>query len=111
MSDDTLKIRRKISTLASSLDDLETSLTALSSQSLPDLVINLDTIQQAKLQVVIPYLAYDLVFSPSYFSLHAFLPTGMSYSLPKDKGSGPENASSNCGARTFISLLRCQECR
>jgi len=23
------------------------------------------------------------------------------YSLPKDKGSGPENASSNCRARTF----------
>ena len=104
MSDDTLKIRRKISTLASSLDDLETSLTALSSQSLPDLVMGLDTIQQAKLQVVIPYLAYDLVFSPSYFSLHAVLPTGMSYSLFKDKGSGPENASSNCGARTFISV-------
>jgi exosome complex protein LRP1 len=62
MSDDTLKIRRKISTLTRSLDDLETSLTALSSQSLPDLVIGLDTIQQAKLQVVIPYLVYDLVF-------------------------------------------------
>jgi len=38
----------------SSLDDLETSLTAILSQSLPDLVIGLDTIQQAKLQVVIP---------------------------------------------------------
>jgi exosome complex protein LRP1 len=66
MSDDTLKIRRKISTLTRSLDDLETSLAALSSQSLPDLVIGLDTIQQAKLQVVIPYLVYDLVFGPSY---------------------------------------------
>ena len=79
MSDDTPKIRRKIFTLASSLDDLETSLTALSSQSLPDLVTGLDTIQQAKLQVVIPYLVYDLVFSPSYFSLHTVPPTGMSY--------------------------------
>ncbi len=65
MSDDTLKIKRKLSTLANSLDDLETSLTALSSQSLPGLVIGLDTIQQAKLQVVIPYLVYDLVFGPS----------------------------------------------
>ncbi|KAI0001734.1 hypothetical protein BJV77DRAFT_1063138 [Russula vinacea] len=90
MSDDTLKIRRKISTLASSLDDLETSLTALSSQSLPDLVIGLDTIQQAKLQVVIPYLAYDLVFSPSYFSLYAVLPKGMCYSLLKTRGLDPK---------------------
>ncbi|KAF8506818.1 hypothetical protein F5888DRAFT_1645560 [Russula emetica] len=62
MSDDTLKIKRRLSTLTSSLDDLETSLTPLLSQSLPDLVIGLDTIQQAKLQVVIPYLVYDLVF-------------------------------------------------
>lgn len=65
MSDDTLKIKRKLSTLNSSLDNLENSLTALLSQSLPDLVIGLDSIQQAKLQVVIPYLVYDLVFGPS----------------------------------------------
>lgn len=65
MSDDTLKIRRKISTLTNALDALETNLTALSSQSLPELVIGLDTIQQAKLQVLIPYLVYDLVFGPS----------------------------------------------
>ena len=65
MSDDTLKIRRKISTLTIALDALETNLTALSSQSLPELVIGLDTIQQAKLQVLIPYLVYDLVFGPS----------------------------------------------
>jgi len=65
MSDDTLKIKRKLSALTSSLDDLETSLTAILSQSLPDLLIGLDTIQQAKLQVVIPYLVYDLVFGSS----------------------------------------------
>lgn len=62
MSDDTLKIKRRLSTLASSLDELETGLAALLSQSLPELVLGLDTIQQAKLQVVVPYLVYDLVF-------------------------------------------------
>ncbi|KAI9460473.1 hypothetical protein BJY52DRAFT_256338 [Lactarius psammicola] len=62
MSDDTLKIKRRLSALASSLDELETGLAALLSQSLPELVLGLDTIQQAKLQVVIPYLVYDLVF-------------------------------------------------
>jgi hypothetical protein len=74
MSDDTLKIKRKLSTLANSLDDLETNLTALSSQSLPGLVIGLDTIQQAKLQVVIPYLVYDLVFGPSHSTCYSNRP-------------------------------------
>jgi exosome complex protein LRP1 len=64
MSDDTLKIKRRLSTLAGSLDELETGLAALLSQSLPELILGLDTIQQAKLQVVIPYLVYDLVFGP-----------------------------------------------
>ena len=97
MSDDTLKIKRRLSTLTRSLDDLETSLTALLSQSLPDLVIGLDTIQQAKLQVVIPYLVYDLVFGPSLFSqLQLVGMTYIYYSLPKNQGYRPENASSNC---------------
>jgi hypothetical protein len=48
-----------------SLDDLETGLSTLLSQSLSEVVLGLDTIQQAKLQVVIPYLVYDLVFGPS----------------------------------------------
>ncbi len=64
MSDDTLKIKRRLSALASSLDELETGLAALLSRSLPELVLGLDTIQQAKLQVVVPYLVYDLVFGP-----------------------------------------------
>jgi exosome complex protein LRP1 len=65
MSDDTRKVRRKLATLTNSLDDLETRLAPLLSQSLPELILSLDTIQQAKLQVVIPYLVYDLVFGPS----------------------------------------------
>lgn len=70
MSDDTRKIKRKLSALASSLDDLETGLSALLSQPLPEMVLGLETIQQAKLQVVIPYLVYDLVFGPSYILSH-----------------------------------------
>ncbi|KAI0257250.1 hypothetical protein BJV78DRAFT_1150209 [Lactifluus subvellereus] len=62
MSDDTLRIKRKLSALTSSLDDLETGLSTLLSQSLPEVVLDLETIQQAKLQVVVPYLVYDLVF-------------------------------------------------
>ncbi|KAI0274955.1 hypothetical protein BC834DRAFT_965413 [Gloeopeniophorella convolvens] len=62
MADDTLKAKKKLSTLAKSLDDLESSLESLTSRSLPELILGLDTVQQAKLQVVIPYLVYDLVF-------------------------------------------------
>ncbi|KAH9004140.1 hypothetical protein EDB86DRAFT_3062472 [Lactarius hatsudake] len=62
MSDDTLKVKKRLSTLSSSLDELENGLAAMLSQSLPELLIGLDTIQQAKLQVIIPYLVYDLVF-------------------------------------------------
>ena len=64
MSDDTLKIKRRLSTLVNLLDELETGLAALLSQSLPELVLGLDTTQQAKLQVIIQYLVYDLVFGP-----------------------------------------------
>ncbi|KAH9081772.1 hypothetical protein EDB83DRAFT_2589837 [Lactarius deliciosus] len=49
MSDDTLKIKKRLSTLSSSLDELENGLAAMLSH-------------KAKLQVVIPYLVYDLVF-------------------------------------------------
>src|SRR5713101_6686847 len=103
-TDDTRKVKRKLSALTNSLDDLETSLAPLLSQSLPDLVLGLDTIQQAKLQVVVPYLVYDLVFGPSqnFPSPHAYPPTAIAYSLPEDKGSRPENTPSNCGARAFI---------
>ncbi|KAI9454830.1 hypothetical protein F5148DRAFT_1369944 [Russula earlei] len=62
MSNDALKIKRKLSALSTSLDDLESGLSPLLSQPLPELVAGLDAIQQAKLQVVIPYLVYDLVF-------------------------------------------------
>lgn len=115
-SDDTTKIKRKLSTLTSSLHNLETNLAELLSQSLPELVLGLDTIQQAKLQVVIPYLLYDLVFGPSqnfHISLHAVPPTGMTYSLPKDKRSRPENAPSNCRARAHNLLLfwKCHKCQ
>lgn len=82
MSNDTLKTKKRLSTLATSLDELETGLTALLSQPLPDLIHGLDTIQQAKLQVVIPYLVYDLVFGPCciLISLLVTLPTNTAFS-------------------------------
>jgi len=62
MSTDTSKIRSKLAKLDKSLDQLESHLEPLLAQSLPETLLALDTLQQAKLQVVIPYVVYDLVF-------------------------------------------------
>lgn len=62
MSMDTSKIRSKLAKLDKSLDELESQLEPLLSKSLPETLLALDTIQQAKLHVIIPYVVYDLVF-------------------------------------------------
>jgi len=62
MSTDTTRIRSKLAKLDKSLDELESQLEPLFARSLPETLLALDTIQQAKLQVVIPYVVYDLVF-------------------------------------------------
>ncbi|KAA1467774.1 C1D-domain-containing protein [Dentipellis sp. KUC8613] len=62
MADETAKLKTKLAALSKSLDGLESALEPLLSQSLPETVLGLDTIQQAKLQVAIPYVVYDLVF-------------------------------------------------
>ncbi|EJD03743.1 C1D-domain-containing protein [Fomitiporia mediterranea MF3/22] len=52
----------KVNALSHSLDELEKTLEPLLSKPLPDTLSSLDTLQQAKLQVVLPYLINDLVF-------------------------------------------------
>lgn len=66
MAADMNRLKMKLSTLSSSLDDIEAQLEPLLAQSLPETVMGLETIQQAKLQVVLPYLVYDLIFSVWY---------------------------------------------
>ncbi|KAI0784908.1 hypothetical protein C8Q75DRAFT_829292 [Abortiporus biennis] len=56
------KIRAQLSNLNGSLDELEAQLEPLLAQSLPESLLNLETMQKAKLQVAIPYIVYDLVF-------------------------------------------------
>lgn len=68
MADSSSKIRAKLSALNDSLDELKTQLEPLLAQSLPETLLGLDNIQQAKLQVMVPYLVYDLVFSMSFFT-------------------------------------------
>lgn len=63
MTSQTEKAKAKLLTLSSSFDDLEDLLEPLFAQTLPETILGLEKIQQAKLQTVLPYLVYDLVFS------------------------------------------------
>ncbi|KAF9785727.1 hypothetical protein BJ322DRAFT_1004557 [Thelephora terrestris] len=58
---DTNKLRARVATLDKLLDDFDGQLDDLLAKSLPETLLGLDTLQQAKLQVTIPYLVYDLV--------------------------------------------------
>ncbi|KAI0828907.1 hypothetical protein BC628DRAFT_1178282 [Trametes gibbosa] len=62
MADDSEKLLAKLDALNDSLDDLEGKLEPLFAQTLPETLLPLETIQQVKLNVAIPYLVYDLMF-------------------------------------------------
>ncbi|KAG1771279.1 Sas10/Utp3/C1D family-domain-containing protein [Suillus occidentalis] len=62
MASDEDKLLAKVANLNASLDELETQLEPLFTKSLPETLVALETIQQAKLQVILPYVLYDLVF-------------------------------------------------
>lgn len=62
---DTDKLRVRVATLDKLLDDFDGQLDDLLVKSLPETLLGLDTLQQAKLQVTVPYLVYDLIISRS----------------------------------------------
>ncbi|KAF5375288.1 hypothetical protein D9758_000543 [Tetrapyrgos nigripes] len=62
MTTETRKAKSKLAVLSASLEELESHLDPLFSQSFSETLLGLEPIQQAKLQTVIPYLVYDLVF-------------------------------------------------
>ncbi|KAJ7597322.1 hypothetical protein C8J56DRAFT_315513 [Mycena floridula] len=62
MANETGKARAKLTNLALSLDELEHGLQPLLSVPLAESLLTLEPIQQAKLQTLLPYLVYDLVF-------------------------------------------------
>ena len=63
MAESSEQLLAKLATLNDSLDDLEDRLEPLLSQTLPESLLPLETIQQVKLNVALPYLVYDLIFS------------------------------------------------
>lgn len=60
---DTAKLRSRLLNLDRLLDDFDSQLDPLLAQSLSESLLPLNTIQQAKLQVTVPYLVYDLIIS------------------------------------------------
>ncbi|KAJ7665201.1 Sas10/Utp3/C1D family-domain-containing protein [Mycena polygramma] len=62
MTTETTKLKAKLASLTSSLDGLESSLAPLFAQTLPETTVALTPIEQAKLQTLLPYIVYDLVF-------------------------------------------------
>ncbi|KAF9074985.1 Sas10/Utp3/C1D family-domain-containing protein [Rhodocollybia butyracea] len=63
-SAETRKAKSRLKTLSSSLDEVEAAIEPLFSgeQTLPEILLALEPLQQAKLQTALPYLVYDLVF-------------------------------------------------
>ncbi|KAJ7805144.1 Sas10/Utp3/C1D family-domain-containing protein [Mycena olivaceomarginata] len=62
MTTETTKLKAKLASLTSSLDGLEATLAPLFAQTLPETTLALAPIEQAKLQTLLPYIVYDLVF-------------------------------------------------
>lgn len=56
------KLLSKVSALSNSLDELEEKLEPLFSKPLEETIGSLETLQQTKLQVLLPYLVNDLIF-------------------------------------------------
>ena len=96
MASDISKQRAKLATLNAALGELEKELEPLFAQSLQETLLGLDTMQQAKLQVALPYLVYDLVFSALSMlrTIFMFSHRGGPLSLPQNAWVGPEVAPS-----------------
>ncbi|KAK7063770.1 nuclear nucleic acid-binding protein C1D [Favolaschia claudopus] len=62
MTTETTKLKSKLDSLNASLDVLESTLSPLFEQTLPETTVALAPIEQAKLQTLLPYIVYDLVF-------------------------------------------------
>ena len=60
----------KVKALSDSLDSLNGSLQQLYSRSLPETLLSLDNLQQAKVQVALPYCINDLIFSEYTLTTH-----------------------------------------
>ena len=63
MTSETQNLNLKLQSLSSAFSDLEDQLAPLFARSLPETLVDLDPIKAAKLQTVLAYVVYDLIFS------------------------------------------------
>ncbi|KIK70537.1 hypothetical protein GYMLUDRAFT_32574 [Collybiopsis luxurians FD-317 M1] len=63
-SAETRKAKSRLKVLSASIDEVEAAIEPLLSgeQTLPEILLALEPLQQAKLQTALPYLVYDLIF-------------------------------------------------
>ena len=105
MGDSSEKLLAKLASLNDSLDDLEEKLEPLLAQTLPESLLPLDTMQQVKLNVAIPYLVYDLVFSTFNNQFDANSPHVWGRtSIPQNSRHRPQNTSR--GRRTGAFMIK-----
>lgn len=92
MASDYGKLKSKLATLENSLDELEAQLEPLFAQTLPETLVGLDTIQQAKLQIAIPYLVNGLLFGGCHVSITRSSIQGSEHGLVylKSRGIDPK---------------------
>lgn len=69
MTAETQNLRLRLQSLTSAFSDLEEQLQPLFTQSLPETLVGLEPIQQAKLQTALAYVVYDLIFSECFCSI------------------------------------------
>ena len=69
----TKKLLPKAKSLVESLDELESKLEPLLSHPLGENLASLEKLQQAKLNVLLPYLINDLIFSKSVALYHRYI--------------------------------------
>lgn len=96
MASQTNKVRAKLTSLNTSLGELESLLEPLLAKSLSESTLELEPLQKAKLQTVLPYVAYDLIFSEFLIiTRYGILTFG---SIPQNERRGPKNTP--CDIRT-----------
>jgi hypothetical protein len=91
MTTETTKLKAKLASLTSSLSALESTLAPLFAQTLPETTVALTAIEQAKLQTLLPYIVYDLVFSGFFCCISVCRLVNNKSSLLEIQGYRPQN--------------------
>lgn len=90
MTSETQNLRLRLQSLTTSFSDLEEQLQPLFTQSLPETLVGLEPIQQAKLQTALAYVVYDLIFGVCFCDVSCDLNSTWCLVYLKAKGINPK---------------------